>query len=248
MKIWTAQEVIQKIRADLDLQDELFITPDELVGYINEGIHEAESEILKISEDYFLKQTPPTAMPMTVGQTIFELPLDIYGQKIRGLLYSNGSVQYAVKRIRGANKFEVQLMIQQYGPSDDYMYFLINANAGLQNQIQIAPASRDAGNFLTLWYIRSAQRIPTAAEVGIQPTSRNTTAQLNTALDIPEFATFIIDFAKCRCLGKDSDPRFEDQVATMEKQRAMMVNSLTGQTPDDDDCIVPDMYFYKYSS
>lgn len=225
--------------------DEIFITPDELVGYVNEAIHEAESEILKIHEDYFLKNAP---MTMAVGQTVFDLPVDIYGQKIRGWLYSNGSVQYPIKRIRGANKFEVQQMIQQYGPSDDYMYFPINQNAGLQNQLLIAPASRDAGQFLTLWYIRSAQRIPTAAEVGIQPTSANTTAQLNTALDIPEFSTFIIDFAKCKCLAKDVDPRFGDQVTTMEKQRKMMVDSLTGQVPDDDDTIVPDMFFYRWSS
>lgn len=245
MKIWSFGEVSQKINADLDLSEETFITPDELLGYVNEGIHEAESEVLKLNEDYFLKQAP---ISMVLGQTILDLPIDIYAQKIRGLIYSNGSVQYPIRRIRGASKFEILAMIQQFAPNDDYMYFPVNQNAGLQNQLLLAPASRDAGQFLTLWYIRSAQRIPTAAEIGTQPTAPYSVAQLNTALDIPEFSTFIIDFVKCRCLSKDGDSRFDAQVATMEKQRAMMVNSLTGQIPDDDDTVVPDMSFYRWSS
>lgn len=245
MKIWTFAEVNQKVRADLDMQEEDFVTPDEMVGYVNEAIHEAESEILKISEDYFLKSAPLT---FVLGQDLYDLPADIYGQKIRGIIYSNGSIQYSIRRIRGMNKFDVLTMIQQYGINDDYMYFLINATAGVQNKILIAPTSRDVGPFATMWYIRSAGRIQTAAEVGIDPTDPNTVGQLATKIDIPEFSTFIIDYTKCKCLSKDTDPRFPDQVTIMESQRKMMIDSLTGQVPDDDDTIQPDLSFYTQSS
>lgn len=245
MKLWTFREVNQKVRADLDLQEETFITPDEMVGYVNEAIHEAESEILKLNEDYFLKSTP---MTLVVGQAPYDLPTDIYGQKIRGIIYLNGTVQYPVRRIRGKNKFDTIVMINQYGPSDDYMYYLTNASPGLQNKLQLVPPARDAGALMTLWYIRSAQTVATAADESIDPTDPNTTAQLDTILDIPEFSTFIIDFVKCKCLAKDTDPRFDDQVKIMESQRQMMVDSLTAQTPDDDDTVLPDMSFYQEMS
>ena len=33
MKLWTFQQIDQKVREDLDLLDQQFITPDEMVGY-----------------------------------------------------------------------------------------------------------------------------------------------------------------------------------------------------------------------
>lgn len=249
MNIWTFAEVAQKIKADLDLQEETFISPDELLGYVNEGIHEAESEILKINEDYFLTNI---GLAITTGDTEVDLPADIYAQKIRGFLYSSGSIQYPIRRIRGENKFDILQMISTYGQNDDYRYFPFNGIPGKQTKILMAPASRETtvatDGIFTLWYIRSAQRVPTAAEIGQQPTDSYTIAQLNTAVDIPEFASFIIDFAKCKCLQKDTDPRFSDQVQVMERQRKMMVDSLTVQVPDDDDTILPDMDFYRWTS
>lgn len=248
MKLWTFAELNQKVRADLDLQDQIFITPDEMVGYVNEAIHEAESEIMKINEDYFL-QTAPLAL--VAGTSLYSLPADIYGQKIRAIIYSQGSVQYPIKRVRGGAKFETLTMIDTYGTNDDYMYLLVNTSPGTQNQIRITPTSREtSASNVTLWYIRSAQRVKQASEQipVIQPTAPNSAAQLATILDIPEFSMFLIDFVKCKCLMKDTDPRLPDQIKIMESQRQMMIQSLTEQVPDDDNFIQPDMSFYTQSS
>lgn len=248
MRFWTFGQVNQKVRADLDLQDEVFITPDEMVGYVNDAIHEAESEIMKINEDYFL-QTGFIAL--VLGQSIYPIPSDIYAQKIRRVVYNFGTLQYAIKRIRGANKFEIMAMINAYGLADDYMYILTNTTPGAQNQILISPPSRETSSQnVQLFYIRSAQRVLTAAEQSppIQPTAANTTAQLNTLLDIPEFTTFIIDFVKYKCLLKDTDPRLPEQKGIMQSQRKMMVDTLTEQVPDDDNQIPADMSFYTHSS
>lgn len=242
MKLWTYREVKQKVEADLDLMEETFITPDELVGYCNDAIHEAESEILKINEDYFLSQA---SLSLVQGQQTYSLPDGIYAQKIRSLQYVNGAINYAVRRIRGANKFDILTMVQQYGPNEDYQYLLVNNNPGTQNQILLAPPARESGPFITLWHIRTAKKVPTAADEGIEPTDPNTDGQLDTVLDIPEFTNFIMEFMKCKCLAKDTDPRFEMQVAAMEAQRKLMVDSLTQQVPDDDDTVVPDLSFYR---
>lgn len=248
MKLWTFAQVNQKVRADLDLQDELFVTPDEMVGYVNEAIHEAESEIMKINEDYFLQTG---FLALVLGQSIYALPTDIYAQKIRALVYNAGSIQYSIKRIRRQTKFEIMAMINAYGMEDDYMYILTNTTPGAQNQILISPPSRETSSQnVQTYYIRSAQRVPTAAECSppILPTAPNSAAQLATILDIPEFTTFLIDYTKYKCLLKDSDPRLPEQLLIMQNQRKMMVDSLTEQVPDDDNQIPIDMTFYTHSS
>lgn len=248
MKLWTFAEVNTKVRADLDMQEATFVTPDEMVGYVNEAIHEAESEIMKINEDYFLKYAP---VALVLGTNLYNLPTDIYGQKIRSIIYSNGSVQYPIKRVRGQNKFEILNMIETYGLNDDYMYILVNATAGAQNKIRLAPTSRESSSAnVTIWYIRSAQRVLQASELTpvILPTAPNSLAQLATVLDIPEFSAFIIDYVKAKCLMKDTDPRLADQMVVVQNQRKIMIESLTEQVPDDDNFIVPDMSFYTHSS
>jgi hypothetical protein len=245
MKLWTYREVLQKITTDLDLQDQQFITPDEMVGYCNEAIHEAESEILKLNEDYFLSMAP---LSLVQAQNEYALPAGIYSQKIRSIQYLNGALNYPIRRVRGGYKFDDAVMLQQYAPNDDYQYILLNSVPGAQSKILLLPTSRESGPFVTIWFIRSAQSIPTAADVGILPTAPNSTAQLDTVLDIPEFTTFVIDFMKAKCLAKDGDPRYTEQVAALENQRKMMVDSLTQQVPDDQDYILPDMSFYNQSS
>ena len=245
MKLWTYQELINKVESDLDLKEEIFITPDEMVGYCNEAIHEAESEILKLNEDYFLTSGTLT---LALGTSLYNLPAGIFAQKIRGLQYANGSIIYPIKRIRGQSKFDILSMIQNFGPNDDYMYFPVNNTAGVQSQILIAPASRDVGALITLWYIRSANRVIQASECSpvLQPTDPNNATQLATVIDIPEVLFFIIDFMKVKCMMKDGvDPRLEGQIAALANQRKMMVDTLTQQIPDDDDCIVLDLSFYR---
>ncbi len=54
MKIWTYLEMKNKLEVDLDLQDETFVTTDELIGYFNEALTESESEMITLNQDYFL--------------------------------------------------------------------------------------------------------------------------------------------------------------------------------------------------
>ena len=245
MKLWTYQEILQKVTTDLDLQEQTFITPDELVGYCNEAIHEAASEILTLNEDYFLSSAPLT---LVVGQRTYPLPTDMYAQKVRSIQYVNGAINYPIRRIRGGVKFDDLTMVDQYGVNDDYRYIMYNPTAGQGPEIQLHPNSRDAGTFVTIWYIRQAKYVPTAAEQGIKPTDPNNATQLATILDIPEFTSFIIDYMKTQCLAKDGDPRFTEQNQKMMVRRKMMVDSLTQQVPDDQDNILPDMSLYHWHS
>ncbi len=335
MKIWTYLEAKNKLQVDLDLQDETFVTPNELIGYFNEGIEEAESEILKIDEDYLLTSTP---IPLVSGTSAYAYPNDIYGYKERGIVYSSGSIIYDVKKMRRRGKFENIAYGVQYSGADDYRWYHTGAASGARinlipaaRETAIVPPNANTSTPMTLWYIRHAKRIPllaeyipdydillqstavTASNDRIATTSAYTTGDLvkltssitmptgltastvyyviaasgyiklattlanavaGTAIDItstgsgvltitvsanqtvinamlidiPEFTKFVIQWAKCRCMGKEGDPRLSMEAALLQQQRAQMVSTLTEMQQDDQNEIEQDLSSYTEMS
>lgn len=169
MKIWTVKEARDEILEELSLQDEIFVEYDELSGYFNKAITEAETEIMLANngayDEYFLTKG---FVPTVLGQEIYELPWNIYANKIRAVVYANGSLIYPIKRFRRKQKFVNQAFTEEYGASDYYRYTLINDGPG-QAQMLIRPALRDqtimppsASAFtpVSVDYYRSASRVP----------------------------------------------------------------------------------------
>lgn len=356
MKIWTYKEMTDKINEDLDLEDERFISPKEMVGYFNEALSEAESEIITIDEDYFLTKF---FIPLVEGKQQYALPTNIYANKIRGIVYQNGSLTYEVKRFRRTSKFENLALTMQYATNDYYGYILTNAS--LVPVLELYPPARETailppspGAFTpaTMWFIRNCARIPVPGEfcnpevtapsqvnlgdstiqtysgtstigvpaqgvVGCHPGSiaykkgdkirfqaapggtlpaplkENTdyfvtapvdgkiklattlaNAMVGTAIalttqgtvysiitvaatqpiidavliDIPEFATFVMQWVKCRCFEKEGDPRLEGASSILIQQKKQMVDTLTNGIPDDDDTIHMDFSAYEEMS
>lgn len=368
MKIWTFLEMSTKVLTDFDLLDESWVSPNELAGYFNEAIEEAESEIITIKEDYFLTRA---YVPVVAGIGQYNLPTNIYATKIRSMIYANGSLIYDIVRYRRRFKFASMALTDQFGIADDYRYTLRNDIPG-QSYIELHPVSRDTAVLtpasslfapVILDYIRRAHRIPMLAfgtnlgeycnpEV-ILPTAINTstnvltvgagtysagttsygvpqrgvpgpypgsiyyvtgdlvkfalspggtmpgtlvagtpyyvisvtstTIQLATTLanaligtaitiatpgvgyftmsvtatqnivnaafiDIPEFASFIMQWVKCRLLEKRKDPTLVDAAATLVEQKQQMVNTLTEAIEDDDTEIEGDFSHYQEMS
>lgn len=165
MKTWTYLEAKTKVQVDLDLQDEQFVTPDELVGYANEGIKEAYAEIIELHQDYFLTSD---YVPLAQGVAVYSMPRDIYGNKLRGVVYQNGSLTYEVKKIRRPNGFSAIAMIDAYDLSADYQYYIATDAYG-QQQFTLTPTSRDtdalgASHLMRRWYQRAANRVPVIGE------------------------------------------------------------------------------------
>jgi hypothetical protein len=239
MRVWTYEEVRDRVLKDLDLEDEDFVQPDEMVGYCNEAIDEAEAEIHKIHEDYFLTSS---AITMVANQaTGYSLPADIYANKIRKLVYANGSVIYEVPRLRGTKIFQQIAEIAYAGSNEDYSYFLKNADADTGVKLFLTPVARESGAYLTLWYLRNANRVPLIADGSLAATEA-------AKIDIPEFVNFVIQWMKVRCYEKDMDPRLEAAISVLQQQRKMMVETLTGMVVDDDDTIPMDTSFYDEMS
>lgn len=354
MKIWTYKEMKDKLVVDNDLEEETFISPNELAGYFNEALTEAESEILTLWKDYFITKY---FLPSVQGQIKYALPFNIFASMIRKFVYSNGSIYYEIKRFRRLEEFTEIELIQKYGGADWYTYTTRNDVPG-QSHIEIYPAVREtailppqSGSFtpFILYYLRNCARVPLISElcnpellspsqvdivndeiqtnsginnIGIQqqgvvgafpgsifyetgdvvqvePTTGGTLPsplevktdyfvikglngliklastlqnayqgiaidltsqgavsfvmrvrateeiQNATLIDIPEFATFIMQWVRCRVYEKEGDPRIEKGSQVLMQQKKQMVDTLTNRIPDDNDEIQADYSFYN---
>jgi hypothetical protein len=216
----TYSELKTYLEQELDLQDETFITPNELMSYFNEAVDMIESQIHTIYEDYFLTLTPLT---LVNGTSTYSLPTDIYAQKIRKMLYNNGTnLKYEIRRIK---KLEETMYVQA---PDLYSYLILNTSAsGLQ--INMYPTPQEDTTYIQLWYIRNAKRFTQDTDV----------------CDIPEFTNVLVQFVRWKCLNKEGHPDTQQAAADLDRMRSEMVETLTARIPDEDNWVLKDMSFYR---
>lgn len=226
---WTGTMFKTKIENDLDLTEETFITDTELLGYMNEAIDEAEAEILSLNEDYFLTRA---YLALVIGTEEYILPADIYANKIRRIIYKNGSQVYTIERIRDYHKFEEYSVEAVYQSSTRYQYFPLNDAVGVPKLLFSPPAKETSSQNVRIWYLRNANRL---------------TAFTDTC-DIPEFANFIMQYVKVRCYEKEGHVNTSKAMEDLEQQRAQMQSTLANMVPDDDNTIEPDFSSYEEMS
>lgn len=232
-KYWTLAEIRKKIQQDLDLEGEVFIQPDELVNYINQAIDEAEAEIHSIYEDYFISWYFPL---LVAGQREYSLPSDIYAHKIRKIIFSDDqSKTYEIARIPESEKFADIALTERFRSTEFYRYLITNREPG-NPKIYVVPAIResdtgasaDGQSRMRIWYLRNANRLEQDADV----------------CDIPEFVHFVIAYAKLRCLEKEGHPNTVIWTQHVERQRRLMIDTLTNMIPDGETLIEPNMMHY----
>lgn len=219
----TYSELDTQLRAELDLQDETFITPDEMLSYFNEAVDMVESTIHTIYEDYFLTSAPVSLVNGTPG---YVLPSDIYAQKIRGMFYSDGGANiFEIKRIKQLGEINFLNLTQR--PIYDYRYLITNdATAGLK--VVFYPTPNETSTFITMWYLRNAKRFTIGTDV----------------CDIPEFTSVIVQYVRWKCLDKEGHPSTPQAAAVLQQFRQEMVDTLTARVPDEDNTIQQDLSHY----
>lgn len=238
MQLLTYAQARDRLLLETDLTNETFITADEMVSYFNEAIDTAEAEICKTYEEYFL-----TVATLTMAQGVgaISLPSGIYANKIRGVVYINGSEYYAVKRVRGEDKFLNIEATNAYGTSDLYQYYTRWDDTTTGVKLTLVPPARVSGAFLKLYYLRNANRVPLI--------SGGTQAATDaTIIDIPEFIAYILQFVKLRIYEKEGGPRSEDAIKKVEYYKDLMIETLSDMVQDNDDTIIPDTSHYEEHS
>lgn len=228
MKYWTWAEIRAKVEAEIDLEDENFVRPAELLGYANEAIDEAEAEIHTLYEDYFLKfvDIPITANTEYISVAT-QMP-DIYADKIRRIIYKNqGNSVYTLNRIRDWKKFEQKSAMDQQSSTDLLEYFLVNRTPG-NPEILLVPKAYEAGT-MKVWYLRNANRLATDTDI----------------CDIPEFINFVFAHIKVKVYGKEGHPGYPEAMQKLEQERERMNAVLSNRVPDADNEIDMDLSAYN---
>lgn len=228
------------MRADLDLQDsDNFIGQDEMAGLGNEAIDTAEAVIMATHEDYFLQSA---TLSLVQGESSIALPTDIYGQKVREIVYKNGDRIYPLVEIRDPQMMYRKAVIDRSATSmDEYQYFFKSATAGQQDTLIITPAAQESGAYLECWYIRNANRIPLQADSG----SPSRATQLATVIDIPEWRAYLEQYVKWRCYQKMKDTGGEAAAAAaLEKLGELMIINLKDKKLNNENDVPMDTSHY----
>ncbi len=226
---WTLLDLVTKVREDLDLQEEIFIKPTEMIGYINEAIDTAESAVMGLYEDYFLTRAE---LSLVSGQELYLLPVDIYAHKIRRMVYSKGPTVYKIHRMRDWKKFENYALDKYTSSGYVQAYFLVNSTPGAP-QILFSPTPTIAADAaVTIWYTRQANRVEFDPDI----------------LDIPEAYKFIVSYTKQKCMMKEQHPGYNEQKNTTKEEKQDMLSTLATMIPDADNEIEPDYSSYQEHS
>jgi hypothetical protein len=220
MTLLTWLEYRDQIKDDLDLQDETFIDNTMLMAWMNNAIDEAEQHILGRHEDYFLQNSN---IALVAGTSEYSLPSNILAHKIRRVFYDDGSNKYELKRIR--NLSEIPLI----ETGENYRYVLI-ANSTGGHRLKLYPTSAETSSTnISVWYIGNATRITATSDT----------------VNIPEAINFLLAAVKLECLRREGNPMQASMEAEKERQKMLLVDTLTEIVPDDDNEIIPDLSFYN---
>lgn len=228
----TFSDIETRVRRELDIIDEPLVTQAEIMSYVNQAIDSAEAEIHTLYEDYFLKKG---SINLVTNQSDYSLPSDIYGDKIRGVVYNSGGELYEVKRYTNVKrKFEKILRTEVFGNAETYQYLLVNDSAATGVKMHLFPASRvTLTGGLTIWYLRNANRITATSD----------------PIDIPEFSNFIVAYTKWLIgVNKPGLVSVEGSDAEAKNQLELMRNTLSSRTPDDFTEVYMDLDLYEEHS
>lgn len=220
MKLWTWSEMKTKIKNDLDLNDEGFITDAELLGYLNTAIDDAEQIIMGIYEKYFETEA---YLPLTNGTQSYDLPSDIYATKITHIQYDDGSTKYPIYRIKDIKE------IAYVSDGDDLRYRIVNdPTDGFQIKFYPTPSETSSTN-VRIYYLRNANEVTADADT----------------LDMPEAAQYIMQHVKDSCRNKEMGTMYSAPPSPMLlKQEENLKMVLADMVPDTDNTISPDLAFY----
>ena len=216
MKSYTYGDLKKQVEAELDLAGENFVTADELLQYCNDAISEAEAEIhrLQIEDQYFLTKT---SVALTPGQTMIDFPEDIYANKIVSIIAFENNYTYKVKLYRHTHRMDRFERIANAFENDDYQFLVLNQTSP---KIMLAPAARNNGGRLEIWYIRSVSRV----------------VDESSEIEIPEFDNFIVSLMKAKCRAKENLGVIpQDAMAEVQANRRLMLDTLSNRVEEEPD-------------
>lgn len=237
MELLSWEQLKANLQDDMDLEDENFISDEGLVRYVNRALDDAETCIhtLHHEDKYFLV---PAVFSWVSGMSQYSLPADIYGNKVRLMFYSNGSLKYPISRIKNL------VQIPYITSADRYQYIIYNSTP--TNSPQEAPAFSNGGVYVqfypdvaetsenvSLWYIRNMKKMTTDED------------DTSNICEIPECVNFVYQHVRLSVAKKMRIQSLIDQERIdLKIQYDLMCDALKEMVPDEDNKIPPDLSSY----
>ena len=241
---WSLEEILNKVKRDFDLENNRFVSDQEIISYINDAIDAAETQIHTYSLDNWYFSTF-IRKDIQAGQNGYTLPKNIYATKILGLTQRIEDREYDVALATGHDKFSFfsnRNVDRLRGDSDQVFTYLIlnrdrmvvdaNGNEVPEGyRIWLSPTpSETIIKGLTIYYIRNARRLQNLSDL----------------CDIPEFVNlYIIPHVKNTISLKENygnSSQFTEQLAMAEKRMQL---TLENMIPGSDNLIEADLSFYE---
>mgnify|MGYP006921364457 CR=1 FL=1 len=220
MQLTTYSDAKFKIENEFDIQDENAIDDDEIMGYFNSAINEADSHIKQLFEDYFLTND---YVPLVAGTSDYDMPTNIYANKFRIVYLKKDAEKYEVKRIKLSK-------IPLKEDEDDYEYNIENNTGAGGTRFVIYPAAKETSStILRRWYYRTASRM----------------ADDTSVIDIPEFIDFVYAHVRVSVAIKLGHPKLPIYNDKLTEKRAEMMSTLKTMVPDGNTEIEADGSFYE---
>lgn len=219
-----------ELEREIDIEAEDFVQADEVMGYFNDAIREAASHIYKLGleDDYFKSEK---RYSLTNGLAYLSMPDNIYAGKISGFTYATPDKVYPIKRIKGPNKESIiQNILQNPTAGSYYSYDILNNSPTEGFRIMLYPVSyEDRADCIVLRFVRGVEKITGDSSL----------------VDVPEFYSFVKAFVKYKVLNKEGTPMGADAKNDYEKEKQLMLETLSEMTPDYDSKITPDLSIYE---
>lgn len=225
MRYWSVGEIRAKIEADFDLLEEPdILSPNELIGYINDAIDTVEQHFIKLG-DYFLSVSD--RIELIEEQAEYDLPEDIYATKIRQILCDD---DYVVRQLKDIKK----IPLAEDNSGSEYSYMIINSNiTNSRPRLRLFPVPKKGdGEFIQIYYTRNAQRIiPGGGDEQL--------------VDLPEAMLYVICYIKMRVYEKEKNvAMYQSYRQELEEHKQNLMDALAARIDDEDNVIEPDVTLF----
>lgn len=129
-----------KVRAQerIDIEDETFVSPNELIRYCQEAVDVCEAKIhdLGISDKYFETVAP---LKLRSGFSDYQLPENIYANKILRIIWNRANDIYEIKRLTRKKRYTDSVLIDRYSTPDLLTYQIFNNDPTVKPIIRMFP-------------------------------------------------------------------------------------------------------------
>lgn len=191
-----ASDLITRAQRLADMEDSNYVSSDEWMDYLNEGLSDLHDILVSKAEDYALTST---TINLVSGTDTYSLPNDFY--KLRGLdLQQGGGTRYTLRPFNFRERNRRQYSSGLIDPGYVYQYLIQGTD------VRFIPVPSSSGEVATLWYVPqvavlsgSFSSIPSYIPAG--------------------YERFVVMHMTARALQKESDPGADRMLMEREAER-----------------------------